>query len=157
MLVDVSFHNGGGPLGAVLRVIGGARGGPIPIRIDRGFYVSSHWSFEHVAAARIIRGFNDESIWEDLRGLGIEHGYTGVCDSTEQFIARFKEALDAHPRNWCVSFVVLHKAYEPVMGGWRWHKWGPYIGEKSPQHEYLAHEGPEITQAVTFHVYALSP
>ena len=25
-------------------------------------------------------------------------------------------------------------------GGWRWHKWGEYIGKHNPQYEYLDHE-----------------
>ena len=25
-------------------------------------------------------------------------------------------------------------------GGWRWHKWGEYIGVHEPQHEYLSYE-----------------
>lgn len=42
---------------------------------------------------------------------------------------------------------------QPSEGGWRWHKWGPYVGDKHPEHEYLHDEGPEITQATCFHVY----
>ena len=27
-----------------------------------------------------------------------------------------------------------------LWGGWRWHKWGEYIGKHNPQYEYLDHE-----------------
>ena len=33
--------------------------------------------------------------------------------------------------------------------GWRWHKWGPYIGTQDPQCEYLADE-PEIKEVFVY-------
>jgi hypothetical protein len=39
-------------------------------------------------------------------------------------------------------------------GGWRWHKWGPYIGTQEPKCEYI-HDEPEIEEVFTYHVYEL--
>jgi hypothetical protein len=34
----------------------------------------------------------------------------------------------------------VRKDDQPKQGGWRWHKWGPYIGTHEKQFEYLADE-----------------
>lgn len=122
--------------------------------LSRGFYVIDHWNFELTTYARLAKTWIDSTIEVDLAGMGLEWDY-GVCDTPEQFMERFGPALDASPRLWVVSFVVVRKEDQEPSGGWRWHKWGPYIGDKSPQREYLYNEGPEITQATTFKVYAV--
>ena len=40
-------------------------------------------------------------------------------------------------------------------GGWRWRKWGPYIGVKTPTTEYLDDE-PEIDSVLVYHLYEVS-
>ncbi len=66
----------------------------------------------------------------------------GVCDSPEQFLAAHRETLQKDVRTFVVGFT--HVAKNPDNkgngGGWRWHKWGPYIGTGSPQCEYLDDE-----------------
>lgn len=37
-------------------------------------------------------------------------------------------------------------------GGWRWEKWGPYIGTQRSVADYL-HDEPDIDYVYTFHVY----
>lgn len=77
----------------------------------------------------------------------------GVCDSPEQFKSKYLDALRSDARyEYVVSFVHLRKSEQPSRGGWRWHKWGEYVGEKDPQCEYLYDE-PEIEEVYTFHVY----
>jgi len=60
-------------------------------------------------------------------------GY-GICDSPDQFFKKYKEALISDPRNLCVHFKHMEK--DPEVG-FRWHKWGRYIGEGTPDNEYL--------------------
>lgn len=40
-------------------------------------------------------------------------------------------------------------------GGWRWHKWGTYIGTLDPQCEYLDDEdfGEDFKYVLCFHLY----
>lgn len=45
----------------------------------------------------------------------------------------------------------LLKSEESSDGGWRWHKWGEYIGTHKPQCEYL-HDEPEIEEVWVFDV-----
>jgi len=49
---------------------------------------------------------------------------------------------------------VIRKDLEPTDGGWRWHKWGEYIGTQNPQMEYI-HDEPEIEKVYVYHIYEL--
>ena len=35
---------------------------------------------------------------------------------------------------------IINNHDKSAWGGWRWHKWGEYIGKHNPQYEYLNHE-----------------
>lgn len=75
----------------------------------------------------------------------------GVCDSVENLL----EALPVlqHPtRQFVVTLTPVYRADQPRDGGWRWHKWGPYIGAKDPQHEYLYDED-GIDVVYCYHVF----
>lgn len=76
----------------------------------------------------------------------------GVCDSPDQLIERYGEKLEQDPRKLFVTFWKVDKRREPKHGGWRWHKWGPYIGDKSPQHEYITDEDDSIKVVYCYHV-----
>lgn len=78
-------------------------------------------------------------------------GPYGVCDSVEQLLAACPE-LEAHGREFVVTVTTIRKADEPADGGWRWHKWGEYIGTQNPQCEYI-HDEPSIEQVLCFHIY----
>jgi hypothetical protein len=77
----------------------------------------------------------------------------GVCDSPTQFLDMYGEMLKKDSRNCVVSFVCIKKEDQEEMG-WRWHKWGPYIGLQKPTTEYLRDE-PLIKEVYTYHVYVL--
>lgn len=81
----------------------------------------------------------------------------GVCDSPEQIIEIFGEALEASPRNFLINATVVKKDDEPATGGWRWHKWGAYYGTKEPRCEYLYDEDDSITQACYFSINEIAP
>ncbi len=66
------------------------------------------------------------------------HSY-GVCDNPQQFLDKFKAVLIKDPRPLCVCFSHIPKC-PGEEGGWRWHKWGDYIGTGTPQCEYLSGE-----------------
>ena len=76
----------------------------------------------------------------------------GVCDSPEQFTDRYEKRLEEDPRNLMVSFLKIKKSEEGKKGGWRWHKWGPYIGDKHPQYEHIADEDDSIQVVYCYHV-----
>lgn len=153
MLVDVHLKQAADPIMEVLAGINGAAS-PLATRLERGFYNAPVGNFEHVIEDDVDGWdwcFDGSEPWRSSDPMDAGSSY-GTCDTPEQFMGRFREALDKDPRSFVVSFMVVQKVPGSV-GGWRWHKWGPYIGDKEPQHEYLADEGPDITQATCWHVY----
>lgn len=74
----------------------------------------------------------------------------GVADSYEQVLDKYPH-LAASDRKYLLRVITLRKEDEEP-GGWRWHKWGAYIGVQEPQTEYLYDE-PVIDQVVLWHVY----
>lgn len=115
----------------------GAYGGP-PAVEEVGLVVINHFNPEHMYAV--------QQDWADERWLynfrdpdGWQSSY-GVCDSIEQFKrTELHTRILASTRRWCVFFTHVEKV-PGEQGGWRWHKWGPYIGEGHPTCEYLADE-----------------
>ena len=79
----------------------------------------------------------------------------GVCDSPDQFLKMFREALQADPRHLTVTFTHVRKDHENrgQGGGWRWHKWGAYIGTGTPECEYLDDEDEFEGGIFVFHIY----
>lgn len=57
----------------------------------------------------------------------------GVCDSPEQFARRFPK----YKGN--VWFTVVKRVDQPEEGGWRWRKWGDYVGEYAIDGSYSPH------------------
>lgn len=139
MLIDVE-RKIAHPIAALI-----AKGKPCR-RITQGIYENGHWSFELE-----FRGTQNFDL--DFPDLGDFSCY-GVCDSSSQLVESLPKAVLEGPEKFVVSMVLLKKSEQPKEGGWRWHKWGPYIGHQKPQREYLADE-PEIEEVWTYHVYKL--
>ena len=82
--------------------------------------------------------------------------YYGVCDGIENLLEVIPELTST---SWCFAerefVVLLHKIAkndQPSEGGWRWHKWGDYIGTQTPTTEYIYDE-PEIEVVYCYHIY----
>lgn len=74
-------------------------------------------------------------------------GY-GVADNLEQI----KEAFPQYwydDRNFILALSTVHKADQPERDGWRWEKWGPYIGTQNSVADYLFDE-PEIKELILY-------
>jgi len=72
----------------------------------------------------------------------------GVADNAEQVMKHYS-ALANNKQFWLVTITPIRKDEQPEKDGWRWHKWGPYIGNETPMHEYLFDE-PHIDEVVVF-------
>lgn len=66
----------------------------------------------------------------------------GVSDNIEQIKEYYKEWLDDPHSKWVITVtpVFQDKSNSGEGGGWRWHKWGGYIGTLNPRCEYLDDE-----------------
>lgn len=113
-------------------------------KLAAGIYQSSWWNFE-----LDFRGHQDYRL--DYPDLPLDFPCYGVCDSPEQLQSLLPAELLTNETPYVISMApILRSEQEP--GGWRWHKWGPYLGVQHPTTEYL-HDEPLIEQVWTFHVY----
>jgi hypothetical protein len=141
MLAAPKFKIPDAHISMILALVGD---GPANAReIQPGLYEISHFSFNELIGRD----------WNEYPKLG-EYSAYGVCDSPAQFLAyelgRFLADTD---REFCVSFTFIDKKAQPVRGGWRWHKWGPYIGKGEPEYEYLHDEDGFEAGVYVYHIY----
>jgi hypothetical protein len=108
------------------------------------------WQLEHNTSTPVI--------WDaDLRSLVPADDWFnpyGVCDSPQQFFEKYGDILRNSERWFCTNFSIITKADQPEHGGWRWHKWGPYIGSGTPTTEYL-HDEPAFEEVWIYHVFEI--
>ncbi len=62
-----------------------------------------------------------------------------VVDTPEQFRETKEFQAYQDSEDFFIA-VFTHHAKDPEPYGWRWHKWGEYLGKGDPQCEYLGDE-----------------
>lgn len=79
-------------------------------------------------------------------------------DSTHDFFGRGKRLykfLTTNPEAvYFIRFCPIFNHHDGTSGGWRWHKWGRYLGKHTPQCEYLDEET-NIDYVLLWHLYPL--
>lgn len=89
-----------------------------------------------------------------------EKAQYGVADTVEQILNYFKEEVEDPERKFfiAVTFVEQERENKGKGGGWRWHKWGDYIGDLDHQHEHLDDEdfGEDFKGVYTFHLFEVT-
>lgn len=161
MLVDVTFAPMDSRTASVLSILANDRE-MAPIHHGTGMYEISHFNFDLYLGKRL----EYKKQYPEFEGHGL-HDYSekwlnnyGVCDSIEQWKKIYGPVLEPSPRHFVVAFTPVLKSEQPEQGGWRWHKWGPYIGNQREMggdyevHEYLYDE-PKCDVIYVFHIYEL--
>jgi len=121
-------------------------GGGADKEVDEGIYHLGHHNFGNTITTK------DE--WPDLKDKDGEYfGLFGVCDTPDQVFERCP-MIKGSETNYCVSFTKVSRGDQPLDGGWRWHKWGDYIGTKEVTTEYL-HDEQEIEEIYCYQVYEI--
>lgn len=136
----------------MLRIaMGGVVDAPGPVRVHRGVY-EAHFNFDKEIEDLIVEDyprFDDMSTKYDGDQW---FSSFGVVDHWSQLPLK---ALDADSRNLLVYLGHIRRADQPERGGWRWHKWGPYLGVHSPEtsndFEYL-YDAIDVVEVWTYHV-----
>jgi len=82
-------------------------------------------------------------------GNTVLHG-DGVCDNAEQVIEKYK--LNDSELQFTVVLTPIKRCEQPANDGWRWHKWGKYIGAQYPMAEYIYDEV-AIELVYVFHIF----
>lgn len=73
----------------------------------------------------------------------------GVCDDYEQILFRWP-SIETDPRHFQIWLSEVRREHQSPSGGWRWHKWGPYVGTYDIKNEYLYDEDIEVVYP--FHI-----
>lgn len=121
--------------------------------------VEADTMFEHYATG-VYRhdgfSFNFDKFLEDNCHNNIldEWVWYGVCDNYKQILEYHKELLSNPDKNYVIGLTTVERCKQPDEGGWRWHKWGEYIGTQTPQHEYL-YDDTHIDKVYCYHIYEI--
>ncbi len=108
-----------------------------------------------------------EDEFEELKKLSWDDRYKifpdyekityGVADDIEQIKEYYKEEVESPDKKYCLALTPVwqEKENKGKGGGWRWHKWGEYIGKLDSKCEYLDDEdfGEDFQYVITFTIY----
>jgi len=105
--------------------------------------------------------FPDDEFIEKLDGYSVDTLYDieeyGVADNVEQIKQFYKEQIEDKKNKFVIAVTPVwqEKENKGKGGGWRWHKWGIYIGNLNPQYEYLDDEefGHDFEYILCFNLY----
>lgn len=125
--------------------------GGTPNEVEKGIYLMNGFSL-----GNDIKNLKDAYVNFETEDGEEWLGSYGVSDSIEQVKEKYAQWLNDPKRDFCISFTEVVKADQSPEWGWRWHKWGDYIGTKEPQYEYLYDEGDDIQSVFVYHIYELT-
>ena len=84
----------------------------------------------------------------------------GVADNIEQIKEFYKKQIKDKKNKYVIAVtpVFQEKENKGKGGGWRWHKWGEYIGKLNSQCEYLDDEefGDDFQYILVFDIYLVT-
>lgn len=78
----------------------------------------------------------------------------GVCDHYTQIIHQYRHLLFDPAHSYVIVVCEITKKEQPETGGWRWRKWGPYIGNHHISYEYLYDE-PEVESVYCYRIFEI--
>lgn len=73
----------------------------------------------------------------------------GVCDNYQQVLAKHADLVNDPDKQYLVLLTPVFKGHS---GGWRWEKWGEYIGTQNSRTDYLDDE-PEIEMVCIYTIH----
>jgi len=116
-------------------------GGVDFVELHPGIYLIGHFNGGHMFPKDQFDEYPD----------GLTHGSYGVCDGVKNLLDKMPELAESE-REFVVTLTRVRRDEQPDEGGWRWHKWGEYIGAHDPQCEYLYDED-DIEEVFCYHVF----
>lgn len=108
--------------------------------------------YRHDGYAFNFNGFIEEKCNENIVDEWVQYG---VCDNYKQILERYNNLLSNPNKNYVIGLSVVERKNQSPEGGWRWHKWGEYIGTQNPEHEYL-YDDTHIDKVYCFHIYEIN-
>ncbi len=108
--------------------------------------------YRHDGYAFNFNGFIEENCNENIIDKWVEFG---VCDNYSQILEKYADLLNNPNKNYVIGLSTVKRENQSPEGGWRWHKWGEYIGTQNPEHEYL-YDDTHIDKVYCFHIYEIN-
>lgn len=109
-----------------------------PVKLKEGVFISKTFSLNNLVVDSVKVEPFPEFPYESFDDYIATYG---VCDTFEQVYEHFKDVLwNNKERKFFLSFCPVYKKDQPPADGWRWHKWGKYIGTHEIEYEYLVDE-----------------
>ena len=96
----------------------------------KGFYLIPHFD-----AYGVVRNAINKELSSDEKFFAY-----GVADNASNIFEKHAELGLFDSRNFIVVMTEVRRKDQPVFDGWRWDKWGEYIGNQEPKEEYIADE-----------------
>lgn len=103
-----------------------------------GIYVcglNDDYKLEGVTNYKKVKNFNSPIYWCEY---GVADNASQVLDYYEHLLTQYGDYMNN--RKFIITMTPIFREDEPEDGGWRWHKWGQYIGEFEHKCEYLYDE-----------------
>ena len=114
--------------------------------LDTGIYEVNHFG-----CSPFIDGYKNWPDEELVNKDGDWFGNYGVCDNYQQILDQCP-MLKESDRQFFITIKSVKKSEQSDCGGWRWHKWGQYIGTHKITTEYLYDE-PIVEEVFVYHIY----
>ena len=73
--------------------------------------------------------------WQDY---GVADNASQIMDYYDKLYNEHSDYMDNH--KFVILLTPIFREDQPEYGGWRWHKWGPYLGVHNIKCEYLYNE-----------------
>lgn len=118
-------------------------------QLDTGIYEVNHYG-----CSPFIDGYTDYYTDENKELVDRKGDWFcnyGVCDNYQQILEQCPMLKESN-RQFFITVKSVKKNEQSEIGGWRWHKWGPYIGTQEITTEYLYNE-PIIEEVFVYHIY----
>lgn len=77
----------------------------------------------------------------------------GLCDNAEQVIKKYPEIVESE-KPYVIILRPFFREYEPAEQGFRYHKWGEYIGTQELRNEYL-YDDEHVEYVCAFTIYEI--
>lgn len=159
MLIDLDFHADFYKSNDMITVIDSFNDGTdfsvtVSYKTGKEIEVHTYYVSHRIQEGVYETGLNFDSyigLWTKYKTDFMTCKY-GVADTIDQILEYHADFISGEAPQ--VLSVCRIKRDEQGESGWRWHKWGQYIGTQEPTTEYIKDE-PVIEEVLVYSIYNL--
>lgn len=98
-------------------------------------HLNANYDLEHMTDYEEVKNFDSPIYWNNY---GVADNASQVLDYYDSLCMQHQEYMNN--RKFIIMLTPIFKEDQFEHNGWKWHKWGRYIGKFNLQHEYLYDE-----------------